>query len=237
MALLNIEKKEIHCKLVYYGPGVGGKTSNLIYLRDQIPPPDRSELLSIATETERTLFFDCWAPQTPPLRGFRLRWHLYTVPGAVLYVQNKTKVLQGADGIVFVADSQRIKIDENRKSLRECAGFLQAQNKTLRDVPIVLQYNKRDVPDILTVEDLDRYLNPFQWPRFETVAGPWFNHPSYPRAGEGVMETFQAIRGLVVDTLLASSAELADPTMVRWADVAKRFSQKPYSDTIPPLLD
>ncbi len=151
MALINVQQKEIHCKIVYYGPGMGGKTSNLVYIQRQIPPGDKGALLSIATETERTLFFDCVVSEEQLLRGFRLRWHIYTVPGAVLYERTRTAVLQGADGIVFVADSQPHKLDENRRSMHEMASILQAQDKTLRGLPIVQQYNKRDLPDILTV--------------------------------------------------------------------------------------
>src|SRR5262245_6055225 len=105
MALINIKQQQIHCKIVYYGPAMSGKTSTLCQIRTRIPPEDQSELLSIATETERALFFDCLVPGEPLLRGFRLRWHLYTIPGAVLHEQKRIKVLQGADGIVFVADS------------------------------------------------------------------------------------------------------------------------------------
>src|SRR5262245_41488351 len=102
MALINVKHNEIHCKIVYYGPGMGGKTSTLQYIHAQIPPADRGELLSIATETERNLFFDCLFPEEPLLRGFRLRWHLYTIPGAVLYKHSKAALLKGADGVVFV---------------------------------------------------------------------------------------------------------------------------------------
>jgi mutual gliding-motility protein MglA len=232
MALINVKQKEIHCKIVYYGPGMSGKTSTLCYMHAQIPLLDKGELLSIATEAERALFFDCYLSEAPLLRGFRLRWHLYTVPGAVLHEHTKTAVLKGADGIVFVADSHPVKIDENRKSLRELAGVLQAEDKTFRAVPLVLQYNKRDLPDILTAEELDMYLNPFQWKRFETVAWAPQHTSAYPHAGKGVMETFQAIRTLVVDALQASKEEINDPAVLRWGDVAKRFDRRPYMSHI-----
>jgi mutual gliding-motility protein MglA len=232
MALIDVKQKQIHCKIVYYGPGMGGKTSTLQYIQAQLPPEDRGELFSIATETERTLFFDCQVLGDSLLRGFRLRWHLYTIPGAVLYERSKAAVLKGVDGIVFVADSWQYRIDENRKSLCELAGFLQAQNKTLRGIPIVLQYHKRDLPDILIVEALDTYLNPFQWQRFEAVASSGWNTPTDARAGEGVMEAFQAIRTLVIDGLRASKEEINDPAVLRWGDVAEKFRHPPYSDII-----
>jgi mutual gliding-motility protein MglA len=236
MALINVKQKEIHCKIVYYGPGMSGKTSSLQYIQSRIPPEDRGELLSIATETERTLFFDCQLSEEPLLRGFRLRWHLYTLPGAVLYEHTKTAVLKGADGIVFVADSQPHRLDENRRSMHEMASALQAQDKTLRGLPIVLQYNKRDLPDILTAKALDLCLNPFQWQRFEAIAWSGWNTPTDARAGEGVMETFQAIRALVIDGLRASKEEINDPAVLRWGDVAKRVSQWPFSDMVMPYL-
>jgi mutual gliding-motility protein MglA len=236
MALIDVRQKEIHCKIVYYGPGMSGKTSNLCYIRDRLPPTNRGELLSIATETERTLFFDCMVPEEPLLRGFRLRWHLYTVPGAVLYERTKTAVLAGADGIVFVVDSEQHKLDANRKCLHEMASFLQTGDKTLRAIPIVLQYNKRDLPDILTAKALDLCLNPFQWQRFEAIAWSGWNAPSDARAGEGVMETFDAIRMLIIDGLKASKEEIDDPAVLRWGDVAKRFSQWPFSDMVMPYL-
>src|SRR5574338_400589 len=171
MALINVAAREIHCKIVYYGPGMGGKTSNLQYIHSQVPKDAKGHLLSIATETERTLFFDFLPLDLGKVRGFQTRFHLYTVPGQVLYERTRVAVLNGADGVVFVADSQRHKMRENIASLQELADNIKKQNKNFREFPIVLQYNKRDVPNVLPVEKLDEFLNPpalkLNWQRFE----------------------------------------------------------------------
>jgi len=154
MALINVAAREIHCKIVYYGPGMGGKTSNLQYIHTQVPKDAKGDLLSIATETERTLFFDFLPLDLGRVRGFQTRFHLYTVPGQVLYERTRVAVLNGADGVVFVADSQKQKLEENIKSLRELAVNITKQNKKFQEFPIILQYNKRDVPGALPVPTL-----------------------------------------------------------------------------------
>src|SRR5690349_9411862 len=136
MALINVAAREIHCKIVYYGPGMSGKTSNLQYIHSQVPKDTKGELLSIATETERTLFFDFLPLDLGKVRGFQTRFHLYTVPGQVLYERTRVAVLNGADGVVFVADSQRHKMRENVNSLQELAENIRKQNKNFRDFPI-----------------------------------------------------------------------------------------------------
>jgi hypothetical protein len=193
MALINVASREIHCKIVYYGPGMGGKTSNLQYIHKQVPKEARGDLLSIATETERTLFFDFLPLDLGKVRNFQTRFHLYTVPGQVLYERTRTAVLNGADGVVFVADSQRSKLEENVDSLRELARKLKEQNRRIGDFPIVLQYNKRDLPEnqINSIPDLDRYLNSPNWPRYEAVAP----------IGVGVIDTLKAISKLVISKL------------------------------------
>lgn len=193
MALINVAAREIHCKIVYYGPGMGGKTSNLQYIHNQVPKDARGELLSIATETERTLFFDFLPLDLGKVRGFQTRFHLYTVPGQVLYERTRVAVLNGADGVVFVADSQRSKLEENVKSLKELAVNVTKQNKKFAEFPMVLQYNKRDLPadQIHRVDVLDKYLNALNWQRYEGVA----------TTGLGIFDTLKAISKLVISKL------------------------------------
>ena len=191
MALINVAKREIHCKIVYYGPGMGGKTSNLQYIHTQVPKDAKGDLLSIATETERTLFFDFLPLDLGRVRGFQTRFHLYTVPGQVLYERTRVAVLNGADGVVFVADSQKQKLEENIKSLRELAVNITKQNKKFQEFPIILQYNKRDVPGALPVPTLDKYLNSLAWQRYEAVA----------TTGAGIFDTLKAISKLVISRL------------------------------------
>ncbi|NWG19077.1 MAG: GTPase domain-containing protein [Chloroflexi bacterium] len=191
MALINVAAREIHCKIVYYGPGMSGKTSNLQYIHNQVPKEAKGELLSIATETERTLFFDFLPLDLGKVRGFQTRFHLYTVPGQVLYERTRVAVLNGADGVVFVADSQRHKLEENIRSLRELAVNITKQNKKFQEFPVVLQYNKRDVPGALPTATLDKYLNTLGWQRYEATA----------TNGSGVFDTLKAISKLVISKL------------------------------------
>jgi signal recognition particle receptor subunit beta len=196
MALINVAKREIHCKIVYYGPGMGGKTSNLQYIHAQVPKEAKGDMLSIATETERTLFFDFLPLDLGRVRGFQTRFHLYTVPGQVLYERTRVAVLNGADGVVFVADSQRHKLEENIKSLGELAVNITKQNKKFQEFPIILQYNKRDVPGALAVKDLDRFLNTLPPP-----AGPWQRYEAVATTGAGIFDTLKAISKLVISRL------------------------------------
>ncbi len=191
MAMINVPKREIHCKIVYYGPGMCGKTTNLQYIHTQVPRDAKGDLLSIATETERTLFFDFLPLDLGKVRGFQTRFHLYTVPGQVLYERTRVAVLNGSDGVVFVADSQRDKLEENIKSLKELAMNITRQNKKFQEFPIVMQYNKRDIPGALPVEVLDKYLNGMKWTRFEAIA----------TTGVGVFDTLKAISKLVISRL------------------------------------
>ncbi|MBX6753344.1 GTP-binding protein [Thermorudis peleae] len=188
MALINVAAREIHGKIVYYGPGLSGKTTNLQYIHAHIPEHTRGELLSVDTESERTLFFDFLPLNLGTVHGFTIRFHLYTVPGQVLYERTRVAVLNGADGVVFVADAQRDRLAENIQSLRELGQNLIAQGKPFLNFPLVLQYNKMDLPTALPVPVLDRYLNPMRAPRFEAVAV----------RGVGVFETLRAICKLVV---------------------------------------
>ncbi|NWJ44972.1 MAG: gliding-motility protein MglA [Chloroflexi bacterium] len=192
MALINVAAREIHCKIVYYGPGLCGKTTNLKYIHSAVPGHAKGDLLSIATETERTLFFDFLPLDLGQVHGFQTRFHLYTVPGQVLYERTRVAVLNGADGVVFVADSQQNKLRENIQSLQELARNIQAQGKKFLEFPLVLQYNKRDMPNAVPVEILDHYLNSsIKVPRFEAIASK----------GDGVFDTLKSISKLVISKL------------------------------------
>jgi signal recognition particle receptor subunit beta len=183
MALINIASHEIHCKIVYYGIGYCGKTTNLQYVFRSINPSARGEMLSIATETERTLFFDFLPLDLGTVHGFRTRFHLYTVPGQVLYERTRFAVLNGADGIVFVADSQAEKFEENVQSISELEMNMRRIGKELGNFPFIIQWNKRDVPSALPVSVLERYLNRRRVPSFEAIAFE----------GKGVFATLRAI--------------------------------------------
>lgn len=191
MALIDIAAREIHGKIVYYGPGLSGKTTNLQVIHQSLPDHAKSELISIETERERTLFFDFLPLDVGTVHGYRLRLQLYTVPGQTLYRQTRIAVISGADGVVFVADAQRERLAENLQSLRELAQNLAKQGKRPLDFPLVLQYNKLDLPNALPVPILDRYLNPMRAPRFPAIAV----------RSIGVIETLRAIMKLVVDRL------------------------------------
>jgi signal recognition particle receptor subunit beta len=170
MALINVAAREIHCKIVYYGIGYCGKTTNLQYVHHQIPQTAKGDLISIATETERTLFFDFLPLDLGTVHGFRTRFHLYTVPGQVLYERTRVAVLNGADGIVFVVDSQKDRLEENFQSIIELETNMRHFGKDLGSFPFVIQWNKRDVPGALPIATLDRYLNRRRVPAFEAVA-------------------------------------------------------------------
>jgi signal recognition particle receptor subunit beta len=183
MALINIASHEIHCKIVYYGIGYCGKTTNLQYVHKSINPSVRGEMLSIATETERTLFFDFLPLDLGTILGFRTRFHLYTVPGQILYERTRLAVLNGADGIVFVVDSQAERFEENAQSIAELEMNMARIGKDLHDFPFVIQWNKRDMASALPVPLLERYLNRRGVPSFEAIASD----------GQGVFATLRAI--------------------------------------------
>jgi mutual gliding-motility protein MglA len=183
MALINIASREIHCKIVYYGIGYCGKTTNLQYVFKSINPNVRGDMLSIATETERTLFFDFLPLDLGNVHGFRTRFHLYTVPGQILYERTRLAVLNGADGIVFVVDSQAEKFEENVQSIAELEINMRRIGKDLGNFPFIMQWNKRDMPSALPVNVLDRYLNRRRVPSYEAIASD----------GKGVFATLRAI--------------------------------------------
>jgi hypothetical protein len=191
MALVNYSTREITCKIVYYGPGRSGKTSNLQYVHAFVPEGRRGTMVSLATETDRTLFFDFLPLDLGDISGFRTRIQLYTVPGQVYYNATRKLVLRGADGVVFVADSQRERFDDNIESLRNLHENLLEEEIEIRDFPMVLQYNKRDLPDVLPVDELDEQLN------FRGVAA----YPAAAVDGTGVFDTLKGISQQVLHSL------------------------------------
>lgn len=181
MPFISPTSREVNCKIVYCGPGLGGKTTNLLQIRDRIPSKSRGKLVSIATRGDRTLFFDFLPMELGQIKGYTTRFHLYTVPGQVHYAASRRLILRGADGIVFVADSQRDRMDANIESLYELEHALNDQGMDLAKLPAVIQYNKRDLTDICNVNQLEKELNPMNFPRFEAVAV----------RGEGVVDTLK----------------------------------------------
>jgi len=192
MVLFNYATKEITAKIVYYGPGLCGKTTNLQFVYDSLPSNNKSKMLSLATKTDRTLFFDFLPLDLGKIRGMRTKLQLYTVPGQVYYNSTRQLVLKGADGIVFVADSQDFALDANQESLQNLEDNLKRQGIRLREIPIVLQYNKRDLPNALPVVELNAELNKLSAPSFESVA----------TSGLGVEETLKGITQLVLAHLV-----------------------------------
>lgn len=160
MAVIVVAEREIHAKIVYYGPGLSGKTTNLVWLYEQLPVEHRSQLVSIDTEEERTLFFDFLPIAVGNIGDYRLRLHLYTVPGQERFATTRAAMLRGVDGIVFVVDAQRDRIAENEQSLEELARHLSQQGRSLDEIPFVLQYNKQDLSNALTTSQLDTQFNP-----------------------------------------------------------------------------
>lgn len=204
MALINHRAREIHFKIVYYGPGLGGKTTNLRFLHDRLPPERRGRLISIATDHERTLFFDFLPIDLGQVNGYLTRFHLYTVPGQVYYRLSRRAVLQGADGLVFVADSHPAREQANVESLADLASHLQSIGLTaaqLERLPRVFQWNKRDLPAALPVERLRARLNPLGAPEFEAVA----------TEGRGVNETLKTMCKAVLSRLATGSAAAPAP--------------------------
>jgi signal recognition particle receptor subunit beta len=191
MSMINYASREINCKIVYYGPGLGGKTTNLEYVYGKINPESRGKLISLATETDRTLFFDFLPVDLGTIRGFRTRFHLYTVPGQVYYNASRRLILKGVDGVVFVADSQRERMDANITSMQNLYENLEEYGYDPQKIPMVVQYNKRDLPNGVPIEELRAALNPGRRPEFEAIAVE----------GIGVFDTLKAVSKLVVQSL------------------------------------
>lgn len=183
MSLINYSSREINCKIVYYGPGLCGKTTNIQYIYNKVDPGTKGKLITLATEMDRTLFFDFLPLELGTVKGFKTRFHLYTVPGQVYYDASRKLILRGVDGIVFVADSQAARYDANIESLYNLHENLEEYKLKTDDVPFIIQYNKRDMDDIISLEELEQELNPEGFSSFEAVAVN----------GEGVFDTLKCV--------------------------------------------
>ena len=191
MSLINYSSREINCKIVYYGPGLGGKTTNIQYVYDKLNPETKGKLVTLATEMDRTLFFDFLPLELGTVKGFKTRFHLYTVPGQVYYNASRKLILRGVDGVVFVADSDECRIDANIEALYNLHENLSEHGIELSDVPFVIQWNKRDMPTALPVEELEHELNPEGNKSFEAVAVK----------GTGVFDTLKCVSKEVLHKL------------------------------------
>jgi len=188
MTMINYASREINCKIVYYGTGLGGKTTNLEYIYSRVNPETKGKMISLATETERTLFFDFLPIDLGEVRGFKTRFHLYTVPGQVYYNASRKLILKGVDGLIFVADSQRDRAEANIEAMHNLYENIEAYGYDLTKIPFAIQYNK---PTAMTVEEIRSQINPMGVPDFEGVA----------IEGKGVFETLKAVSKLVVKNL------------------------------------
>jgi signal recognition particle receptor subunit beta len=194
LTFINYASREINCKIVYYGPGLGGKTTNLQYIYDSTAQHAKGKLISLATETDRTLFFDFLPLELGTVRGFKTRFHLYTVPGQVFYDASRKLILKGVDGVVFVADSQRERMDANIESLWNLENNLKAQGYDLMKIPYVLQLNKRDLPSVVPLDEMTKELKRKDEPIYEAVAP----------TGVGVFDTLKAVAKQVLMELRKS---------------------------------
>ena len=191
MSFINYASREINCKIVYYGPGLGGKTTNLQFIYERTSPSNKGQLISLATETDRTLFFDFLPLDLGTVRGFRTRFHLYTVPGQVFYDASRKLILKGVDGVIMVADSQEMRMDANLEALDNLKINLRENGFDLATIPYALQLNKRDLPNLVSFDEMHKQLNVKGEPTFEAVA---------PK-GAGVFETLKAVAKLVLQDL------------------------------------
>jgi mutual gliding-motility protein MglA len=191
VSFINYSSREINCKIVYYGPGLCGKTTNLQYIYNKTASGAKGKMISLATETERTLFFDFLPLSLGEIRGFKTRFHLYTVPGQVFYDASRKLILKGVDGVVFVADSQIDRMEANQESLDNLSLNLRDHGLDIEKIPMVVQYNKRDLPNVAPVEELSRLLNPRGVPEFSASA----------HTGTGVFDTLKEVAKLVLQDL------------------------------------
>jgi len=183
MTFINYAAKEINCKIVYYGPGLGGKTTNLQHIYSKTAPERKGKMISLATETDRTLFFDFLPLDLGTIRGFTTRFHLYTVPGQVFYDASRKLILKGVDGVIFVADSQTERLEANIESIRNLECNLDEYGFKLRNLPYALQFNKRDLDNLMPPDEMYRMLNYKREPTFEAIA----------TSGHGVFETLKSV--------------------------------------------
>jgi len=191
LSVINYASREINCKIVYYGPGLGGKTTNLKKIYEKLNPNHRGEMVSLCTDIDRTLFFDFVPVDLGSIKGFKTRFHLYTVPGQVYYNASRKLILRSVDGMIFIADSQIERIEDNIESMRNLIENLKDYNMNLSEMPFVIQYNKRDLPNIAPVEQINKLLNPLKVPYFEAVANE----------GIGVFSTLKETSKLVLTKL------------------------------------
>jgi signal recognition particle receptor subunit beta len=190
LSFINYSSREINCKIVYYGPGLCGKTTNLQHIYTKTNPDLKGKMISLATETERTLFFDFLPLALGEIRGFKTRFHLYTVPGQVFYDASRKLILKGVDGVVFVADSQIERMEANVESLENLKTNLAEQGYELATLPYVVQHNKRDLPNAAPLEEMQRLLNPNGVTEYEACA----------TSGKGVFETLKGVaKGVLTD--------------------------------------
>jgi mutual gliding-motility protein MglA len=191
MSFVNKMTKEINCKIVYYGAGLCGKTANLQYVFAATKPESRGKMISLETETERTLFFDFLPLDLGKIGEYKVRFHLYTVPGQVFYDASRKLILKGADGIVFCVDSQEARLEANIESIENLEQNLNAHNSSLATIPHVVQYNKRDLPTAMSIDELRAQMNPHKAPEFEAIA----------KTGQGVFDTLKGLAKLVLTQL------------------------------------
>ncbi len=191
MSFINFTTREISCKIVYYGPGLSGKTTNLHWIYNHTESDRKGKLISLATETERTLFFDFLPLALGKIEGFGVRFHLYTVPGQVFYAASRKLILKGVDGIVFTADSQIERMEANMESMDDLRQNLEEHGYDIRNIPLTIQYNKRDLPNVAPLEEMNRHLNPMN--------GEWFEAVAF--YGTGVYETLKDVAKKVLKDL------------------------------------
>jgi signal recognition particle receptor subunit beta len=191
MSFINYNAKEIHCKVVYYGPSLGGKTTNMQWVYQQTANDQKSKLVALNTDIERTLFFDFLPLEIGDIHGFQTRFHLYTVPGQVVYDASRKLIMKGLDGVIFVADSQVERMDENIESLRNLERNLEQQGYNIREIPIVMQYNKRDLPNVASLAEMRSILNPYNATEIEGCASE----------GKGVFESLKTVSKSIVNVL------------------------------------
>jgi len=213
MSMINYASREINCKLVYYGPGLGGKTTNLEHVYQKVAPTARGKMISLATETERTLFFDFLPVDLGTIRGFKVKFHLYTVPGQVYYNASRKLILKGVDGVVFVADSQIERTEANIEAMQNLYDNMVQHGYDLTRIPFVIQYNKRDLPNAVSIALLQSRLNPRAVPHFEAVASK----------GDNVLPTLKSLSKLVLDQL----NERYGARSIAVSGVAMRVSEMP----------
>lgn len=196
MSLFNYNAKEIHCKIVYYGPSLGGKTTNIQWMYQSLAQDQKSKLVALNTEVERTLLFDFLPLDVGEIRGFKTRFHLYSVPGQIVYDATRKLILQGIDGVIFVADSQADRLDENLQAFENLEKNLYQQGYNIKEIPLVIQYNKRDLPNSMPIAELRKHLNRYNSIEIEARAFE----------GKGVLESFKSISKSIIHTLKGGTA-------------------------------